>query len=30
MYICDQRFLNESFVDNILDKQDLICLPMIK
>ena len=24
------RFLNKYFVDNILDKQDLICLYMIK
>ena len=30
IFIFNQRFLNEYFVDNVLDKQDLICLQRMK
>ena len=33
IYICimlDLRFLNEFFVDNVLDKQGIICLQRVK
>ena len=30
IYVFNWRFLNKYFVDNILDKQDLICLHTIK
>ena len=30
IYMFNQRFLNEYLVDNILDKQDLICLQRIE